>query len=1292
MAQEADVGGAARALSCEAGRVAGYQHLMCGRDLLAAWKRVISSIAIALAVLMLGGFASEVSAQSKLKQCPTNVSQVWNNCFGKHKLDNGAIYDGEWRNNKPHGQGTFTYPNGSKYVGEFKDGKFNGQGTFTHFDGSKYVGSFKDHKINGQGTFTNTDDGSKYVGEFKDDNFSGQGTYTYGDGSKYVGEFRDSTFNGRGVRYAQDGSIIEQGIFENDKLVKADTIVKRQASKVDQPQKSKLPPCPKDQNARYHNCFGTYKWLHGDQYVGEWKDNEKHGQGTFTLANGNKYVGEWKGNKLHGRGVRYAADGSIYEQGIYENDKLVKAETIGGQSQTAAGRPQSQQQTAVKITEAVVEEQIAQVQPTQRNNSAVVSNATRGQVALVKVLTWAAIFFAIWWFWRRRKRVQQEDERQRRELVLRRDADHVLAQRSLINFVSSEISKFARGDIYLFNSLARYLVSITEPLIPLFSLNIQSAYVPRDLQDQLLEIKQFTENHEDIRRELNPRYIENELVNASDFFDQIEKNPLTDEQRRAVLVNEDCNLVVASAGSGKTSVIVAKVAHLLQRLSQPADEVLMLAFNKHAAEEMKERLEKRVGVPIDVSTFHALGYKILGEVEEGRPPLSKTAGDDQQHQILIRKIITELMSSNDEFDELMRAWFQSYFAPYKSEWDFKSKGEYYRYLRDNNLRTLKGELVRSFEECEIANWLVLNGIEYEYEASYEHDTSSAFRRQYQPDFYLPELGIYIEHFGINERGEPAPFINRKEYLAGMQWKRETHEEYGTVLIETYSYEKARGTLLEDLRAKLEEALGQELELEPISITDALEQLKEQGRVDDFSKLMSMFLRHFKSSQMTWAELTSKEAVVSDARAEAFVSVFAWVLEAYQEKLEEAGEIDFEDMIARATEYVEQGHYPSPYTYILVDEFQDISAGRAKLLKALLAQDDLNQLFCVGDDWQAIFRFAGSDIAIMKEFASEFGVTGRSVLGHTFRSNDKITEVASQFVLRNPAQIEKSVDAIQKIQTPCVHIGYPGLGENHDLLHETLSLIDEAAGDDGASVLLLGRYRHCRPENLSQLRAWFPSLKLDFKTVHGAKGLEADYVVVLDLKDQRLGFPTGMVDDPLINLVLAKPDGFPHAEERRLFYVALTRARHGVFLLADKFAPSPFVTELENDSYEVSYFGSTALVHQKCPTCKEGHLTLRQGKFGTFAGCSFYPLCDHTEAVCPSCEAGLLRRQAGQFVCTNSDCEEVRETCTKCEKGWMVERQRKNGSGRFLACIRYPECDYAKNLGEPNTDEAPLSNG
>ena len=199
------------------------------------------------------------------------------------------------------------------------------------------------------------------------------------------------------------------------------------------------------------------------------------------------------------------------------------------------------------------------------------------------------------------------------------------------------------------------------------------------------------------------------------------------------------------------------------------------------------------------------------------------------------------------------------------------------------------------------------------------------------------------------------------------------------MLETYSFEKSNGTLLTGLKSKIETTVGAEFETRPISIADALKHLEHGGRIDEFSKLIATFLGHFKGSQMSVEELTRRAASFdSGHRAEAFVSVFVPILSAYQSTLDKAGEIDFEDMIARATDHIFSGRYKSPYGYILVDEFQDISAGRARLLRALLSQDEYNQLFCVGDDWQSIFRFAGSDIAIMKNFAEEFGMTAHSM--------------------------------------------------------------------------------------------------------------------------------------------------------------------------------------------------------------------------------------------------------------------------------------------------------------------------
>ena len=134
------------------------------------------------------------------------------------------------------------------------------------------------------------------------------------------------------------------------------------------------------------------------------------------------------------------------------------------------------------------------------------------------------------------------------------------------------------------------------------------------------------------------------------------------------------------------------------------------------------------------------------------------------------------------------------FAPYRSHQEFRNWGEYWDYLRRFDIRSLKGEKVKSMEECEIANFLYLNNVPYEYEAPYEHDTATREKRQYLPDFHLPEAGIYIEHFGLDDEGRTAPFVDEKKYLQEVEWKRRLHEEKGTVLIETYSRERAAGAL------------------------------------------------------------------------------------------------------------------------------------------------------------------------------------------------------------------------------------------------------------------------------------------------------------------------------------------------------------------------------------------------------------------------------------------------------------------------------------------------------------------
>ena len=864
-------------------------------------------------------------------------------------------------------------------------------------------------------------------------------------------------------------------------------------------------------------------------------------------------------------------------------------------------------------------------------------------------------------------------------------SSHRLALETTGNWVGS-INKgifFARNSIYPKKLKKCY------DLNALFGNNIPETFKNRAEGKHLLAIRAFLKSELIDRDVANEKYVTAEKRRSMALFDEIETHPLTEEQRNSVVIDEDANLVVAAAGSGKTSVIVGKTAWLLDKQLRKPNEILLLAFGKGARKEMQSRIVERIGVgtsdDISIHTFHSLGLDIIGKGTGKRPSLSKVAEDAVAFEMVLKAIISNNLSDSN-FSHVILKWFSEFFGKYESPFNFQNEGEYWEYLRKNDIRSLQGEKLKSFEECQVANFLFLNGIKYHYEPKYEHETATQNRRQYEPDFFLPDYGIYIEHLALKGFARTPPFIDRKNYVQGLRWKRNLHKQHNTKLIETYSCERSQGHLTTNLKMKLSDAGVVFKALKKDEIFDILNNL---GQIDPFTKIVATFLGHFKGGQLSEQQLNARagEGEVGK-RNQAFISVFLPIFESYELYLKNEGAIDFHDMIAKATDLINLNQYISPYRYVMVDEFQDISSGRAKLVLALKNADLDTQLFCVGDDWQAIFRFAGSDIGIMKEFGKQFGFFKRLDLSTTFRSPDEITQQATNFILKNPAQIEKSVKAVRSVNEIAVCVGISGAkeGARETILRQTLSKIHTDSDKvEKASVFILGRYnlrtyekvyRINYLEIIQNLTKEFPALNILFRSVHGSKGLEADYIIVLDVISDFLGFPNEIQDDPIFNMVLASPEEFPNSEERRLFYVALTRAKKKVFILTETGKQSIFVQELIKSPYQVEVFGNRPDKEIKCPVCVAGILSVKNSGERTFFGCSNYPYCVHTEPTCPHCGQGKPLPSGNGIQC--GFCEQTVEACpdTNCS-GWL---QLRNGSyGEFWGCTRYPNCNRTRNV-------------
>jgi len=729
-------------------------------------------------------------------------------------------------------------------------------------------------------------------------------------------------------------------------------------------------------------------------------------------------------------------------------------------------------------------------------------------------------------------------------------------------------------------------------------------------------LTQWGADHRSLWASLNTVHTARELQACKDLFDRVESKPLTEEQARAVICFDNKVQVVASAGSGKTSTMAAKAAYAVHRGFVDPERMILLAFNKHAAEELEERAAKsfeRLGmedVSVKASTFHALGLRIIGKTTGEKPEIPDWATDTVGGFRKLTEIIDQLKDGSPSFRtqwDLFRCVLSR---------DLQASGS----IGDNRVNTMDGKRVRSQEEASLSNWLFFNGVNYRYEERYKFKTAEEDHRQYRPDFYYPDIDLYHEHFALDAKGNAPPRF--KGYVEGVEWKRQLHQERGTALIETASYQIESGEAFKHLTNELTRR-GVQLDFNPDRETPPGGQKPMEPA--ELVGLVRTFISHTKSNCLTIAAIRQRlESMPEDTfkyRYRTFLDIAEPVLEAWDAALAAEGGIDFEDMLNQAAEHLERGRYEAPYELVMADEFQDVSRARARLCRALV-QKPGRHLFAVGDDWQSINRFAGADVSVMTGFREWFDHGQILKLEQTFRCPQALCDVSSQFVSKNPAQISKHVRSVTPAMGPVLQAFQV---DNKDKLADAIDqfVMRLANGvKDGTippgrngkvSIYVLGRYnadRYYVPARKARFERW---VDVSFLTIHRSKGSEADYVILPEMLSVPMGrsFPNTRADDPVLALAMPAGDDFHHGEERRLFYVALTRARRSVAMFTARGKCSTFLQELADDG-AVSITGTDgkAIQEERCPSCKQGVLVLRAGPYGEFRSCSNFPTCTY----------------------------------------------------------------------------------
>lgn len=690
----------------------------------------------------------------------------------------------------------------------------------------------------------------------------------------------------------------------------------------------------------------------------------------------------------------------------------------------------------------------------------------------------------------------------------------------------------------------------------------------------------------------NEHFIENQLKGCAQYFDTVLAYPLDQQQREAVVSLEDNVLVISSAGSGKTMTTVGKVRYLIDVQHVPAEKILLITFTRKAAESLSERLGEK---KLKCRTFHKLALDIIGDATGEKPTITPPDFSVQVYH--------KLSQENPDFKTAIADYIIRSRYTMRDQYEYTSMQDYMQDRQKHGIQAFFKDMdgrpvfCKSDEESKICDFLGSRGIKFRYEEKYEVNTVDAEYRQYCPDFsiYIDGLDgqtkrVYLEHFAVNEYDHCPSFFSAEDefkYKQGIHWKRLLHQQHGTTLLETTSAGFHKGDVFQVLSRQL-------LSLGAV-FSKATHQSVSRELVRQEENIVAMLTSFnflLKSRDRTMEEIARQVGGGPDAIT--VNDIIAPFVKAYRLMEEDNNEVDFTDAIIRATDLCNNGHRPD-YDYILVDEFQDISMDRYRFLQSLRRKSPLTKLFCVGDDWQSIYRFAGSDMALFKQFEKYFGYTKKCLMETTYRFGEPTIAESSKFILANPEQAVKNVHSFKlDVETKLDFLSTDG----RDGVIETVKyLADQIPANK--EILLLGRYGFdvnifkntelAVHDTKDRVYVTYGRRQMNFMTVHQSKGLECDYIIMLNCNGGTIGFPSQISDSPVLKYVLSEPDAYAFSEERRVFYVGITRAKKHTWVLYDMNNPSPFVKEFVKTLEQDVKPGAGIPDSELCPKCRCGRI-------------------------------------------------------------------------------------------------------